>query len=83
MSGISGASIYGYPNPATQTQAGVVGAVATPTSTPVARAGATLSSSWHQNPVLILVGLLAVAFLLARGAEHGLSFGFSTKVRAK
>lgn len=83
MSIPSSAAIYGVGSTPAPTTA-PVGGVA-----PAGTAGAAITDDsktpggWHQNPVLILVALVGVAFLLARGAEHGLSFGFSTKVRAK
>lgn len=84
MSVISGASTYGITLPAPTPQQPT--AVATP-STPAAVTTGTESAArpngWHQDPVLILVGLVAIAFLLARGAEHGITFGFATKVRAR
>lgn len=41
----------------------------------------TLRKGVTQDPVLVLVGLLFVAFLLARAAEHGLSLGFKLTAR--
>jgi hypothetical protein len=54
------------------------------TSTAPASAGAPQASSpsttpptgLHQDPVFVLVLLIGAAFVLARGAEHGLSLGF-------
>lgn len=47
------------------------------------KAGSATPTGWHQNPVLLLVIFLGIGFLLARGAEHGISFGFTTKARVK
>ena len=84
MSVISGAATYGLTLPApTTSQPTAVATPSTPSAITTGTESAAKPNGWHQDPVLILVGLVAIAFLLARGAEHGLSFGFSTKVRAR
>ncbi|MHB1519313.1 MAG: hypothetical protein ACYCVN_12385 [Acidimicrobiales bacterium] len=78
-SAMSGAAIYGFPTP--QTAQAPPTSVASPSSTPVKTPANTPAGGWHQDPVLILVIMLGIAFLLARGAEHGLSFGFRVRAR--
>lgn len=75
---IAPSAYYGLPAPPAAT---------TPTSAaPAANAPSTagaVRSGLHQDPVFILVGLLFLAFLLARVAEHGLSLGFKVSAAAR
>ncbi len=81
MTIVDPAAYYGLPQaPAAPPRPGGGAASAT---TPVAATVAnTVKGELHQDPVFVLVILLGVAFLLARGAEHGISLGFKVQGRA-
>lgn len=75
---IAPSTYYGLPAPPAATA---------PTSAPAAAGSASTAGAvrtgLHQDPVFLLVGLLFLAFLLARIAEHGLSLGFKVSASAR
>lgn len=77
MTMITPAGYYGLPAPPppAPNPSAAAPAPGSPTTAGAVRKGL------HQDPVAVLLLLVALAFLLARAAEHGLSFGF--KVNAK
>ena len=57
-------------------------AVAGTADTPLTPTTSRNTAGWHQNPVFVIVAILAIAFVLSRVAEHGAGFGIIVRGRA-
>lgn len=78
MTMIDAATYYGLPSLPTTQPAPTAGPA--DTSGDNRQAVGPSRTGLFQDPVLILIGFLLLAFLLARAAEHGISLGF--RIRA-
>jgi hypothetical protein len=76
----TGPESYGLAPPVA-TAVAAPGTVSSPTDSTVATHANTAGTAFHQNPFVLLLGLIFLAFVLSRLAEHGLGLGVVVKGR--
>jgi len=71
---VTPAALYGLPVPTVATAAITPEPAAAPAPA-VTTAATAITTGWHQNPLLVVLLVLAAAFVLSRLAEHGAGLG--------